>query len=37
MTTPPNYTRLDYCRSPPSPLPHGIELSEIARNKEIAV
>jgi len=37
MTTPPNRTRLDFCRSPPSPLLHGIELSEIPRNKEITV
>src|SRR3546814_4429839 len=37
ITTPPNCTRLDSCRGPPSPLLHGIELGEITGNKETAV
>src|SRR3546814_7946929 len=36
ITTPPNCTRLDSCRGPPSPLFHGIELGEITGNKENA-
>src|SRR3546814_15415291 len=37
ITTPPNCTRLDSCRGPPSPLLHDIELGEITGNKETAV